>query len=396
MDVANITVILDQDKYQEGKTLAIVVNSSADYFVNTSNTITFNDTYANGTEIEVISFYNHNVLGVERTVDTLIPIVDIVPGTVEYYELSDKLGGTFTLRSQVVSSDFVWIIKNGELLASNVDYYIESDLVTVRMSTYLFETDTVQIIAFTNTVVHDSFGYMQFKDMLNRIHYKRLNKVKATQLAHRLNQNDREIVVEDASMLDTPNPSANLPGIIEINGERIEYFTKIGNVLAQLRRGTLGTGIPAYTDAGALVQGLGASETIPYRDTQIVKTYTLLANDPGVVELDYLPNMNEIEVFVSGTRLKKVDYSIYDPNGTYPYSPQANIEYSKQFNTTGSSRIQLNVDNLKLEGIYEEGSRVVVIKRQGKLWNDIGKRLAKSDNYIANFLKNTPTIWPNQ
>ena len=49
-----------------------------------------------------------------------------------------------------------------------------------------------------------------------------------------------------------------------------------------------------------------------------------------------------------------------------------------------------------MQGIYREGSRVVVIKRQGKLWNDMGKRLAKSDNYIANFLKNTPTIWPNQ
>ena len=240
---------------------------------------------------------------------------------------------------------------------------------------------------------------MQFKDMLNRIHYKRLNKNKATQLDQRLNQNSREIVVTDASVLDTPNPSANLPGIIEINGERIEYFTKVGNVLGQLRRGTLGTGIPTYTETGTVVQGLGASETIPYRDTQIVKTYTLLANDPGVIELDYLPNINEIEVFVSGTRLKKIDYSIWTANAQYPYPPQSDINYTKQFSTTGSSRIQLNVDNLTeatMQGIYREGSRVVVIKRQGKLWNDMGKRLAKSDNYIANFLKNTPTIWPNQ
>ena len=396
INIPNITFTLDYDKYQDGKTLAIVVNSSADYFVNTDSTITFNDTYAEGTNFEIISFYNHNVLGVERTVDNLIPIIDITPGTLEYYELSDKLGGTFTLRSQIVSSDFIWIIKNGKLLSSNVDYYIEPDLITLRLSTYLFETDTVQIIAFTNTVVHDSFGYMQFKDMLNRIHYKRLNKNKATQLDQRLNQNSREIIVVDASVLDTPNPRANLPGIIEINGERIEYFTKVGNVLGQLRRGTLGTGIPTYTETGAVVLGLGASETIPYRDTQIVKTYTLLADDPGVIELDYLPSINEIEVFVSGTRLKKVDYSIWNPDAQYPYPPQSDTSYDKQFNTTGSSRIQLNVENLKFEGIYEEGSRVIVIKRQGKLWNDMGKRLAKSDNYIANFLKNTPTIWPNQ
>jgi hypothetical protein len=158
----------------------------------------------------------------------------------------------------------------------------------------------------------------------------------------------------------------------------------------------LGTGIPAYTEIGTLVQGLGASETIPYRDTQIVKTYTLLANDPGIIELDYLPNIDEIEVFVSGSRLNKVDYSIWQPNAQYPYPPQSDLGYLQDFSTTGSSKIQLNVTNLKYtKGIYQEGSKVVVIKRQGKLWNDMGKRLAKSDNYIANFLKNTPTIWPN-
>jgi hypothetical protein len=39
------------------------------------------------------------------------------------------------------------------------------------------------------------------------------------------------------------------------------------------------------------------------------------------------------------------------------------------------------------------GIKVVVIKKQGKLWNDTGIRLAKSDNPIANFLKNTRAPW---
>jgi hypothetical protein len=414
-DLPNITVTVDGNTYQEGKTIAIVVNSSADYFVTTNNTITFNDTYPNGTEFEIISFYNHNILGVERTVDNLIPIVNIAPGTVEYYELSDKLGGSFTLRSRVVSSDFVWIIKNGTLLSSNVDYYIESDFVTVRLSEYLYDTDTVQIIAFTNATVtgnfgyNNSFAYMQFKDMLNRVHYKRLNKNKATQLAQRLNQNSKEIVVINADVLDIPNPRTNLPGIIEINGERIEYFTKVGNVLGQLRRGTLGTGIPFYHDADSWVQGLGPSETIPYRDTQLITNYTLLSNDPGSIELDYIPTTRTInagtyeedtfiadtEVFVAGTRLKKTDYRVYS-NDMYPDSDEGDVRYTKEFNTTGSSKLQLNVAGLTEKGLYQEGMKVVVIKRQGKLWNDMGKRLANSDNYIANFLKNTPAIWPYQ
>jgi hypothetical protein len=40
--------------------------------------------------------------------------------------------------------------------------------------------------------------------------------------------------------------------------------------------------------------------------------------------------------------------------------------------------------------------KVVVVKKQGKLWNDLGQRLAKSNNTIASFLKDTPSVWPNK
>lgn len=394
-DPPNITVTLDYDKYVDGETVAIVVNSFADYFLTNSNTIQFTDSYPNGTSFEIISFYNHNVLGIERTVDDLILNTTLTPGTVEYYELSDKLGGAFVLRNPVVSSSFVWIIKNGKLLTANIDYYLEADLVTVKLTDYLYENDIVQVIAFTNTVVHDSFGYMQFKDILNRVHYKRLNKAKATYLSRDLNQNDVELHVVDASVLDEPNPSKNIPGIIEINGERIEYFVKIGNVLKQLRRGTLGTGIPLFHSIDSVVQGIGNSETIPYNDTQIVKSYTLANGDTGIIDLNYIPKVDEIEVFVAGVRLKKTDYSVYS-NEEYPYSPEGDVDYSAEFNISGLYQLQLNTVDLAARGLFEPGQKVVVVKRQGRLWNDMGKRLAKSDNLIANFLKNTPTIWPYQ
>jgi len=155
----------------------------------------------------------------------------------------------------------VWVIKNNKLLSNNIDYYLEKDHITIRLKDYLLDTDAVQIIAFTNTVVHESFGYMQFKDILNRVHYKRLNKNKATSLTENLYQGDNTISVADSSKLDDPNPAKNIPGIIEINGERIEYFIKTGNKLSQLRRGTLGTGLPTYHEAGSIIQGIGASET---------------------------------------------------------------------------------------------------------------------------------------
>ena len=58
-------------------------------------------------------------------------------------------------------------------------------------------------------------------------------------------------------MLSNPNRNLNLPGIIEINGERIEYYQKNGNVLSQLRRGTLGTGVPTVHLTNNYVIDLG-------------------------------------------------------------------------------------------------------------------------------------------
>ncbi len=396
-DPANITVTIDDSRYIDNATVAIIVNSDADYLITNENAIKLLNTYPNGTKIEIISFYNHNVLGIERTVDDLIFNTAITAGTVEYHELSNKLGGTFTLRNTVVNSNFVWVIKNGELLVANVDYYLEADFITLKLKDYLYENDVVQIIAFTNTVVHDSFGYMQFKDMLNRTHYKRLSAAKATVLVTDLYQNDKDIHVKDASVLDTPDPSRNTPGIIEINGERIEYFVKVGNTLSQLRRGTLGTGLPKYHAIDSVVQGIGRSETIPYRDTQSVKSRLIVTGDDGKVQLDFIPKIDEIEVFLGGRRLKKSEYSLYF-NDVYPYSPEGDEVQQVEFelDPANSYGIQLNVTDLNNKGWFNVGAKILVVRKRGKLWNDLGKRLAKSDNLIANFLKNTPTVWPNK
>lgn len=392
-DYPNISIEISSDVYEESEKIIVAITKTADYFINDNNSITFTNTYPNGTSFDVLSFYNHNVLGIERTVDALIPAVSINQGTTEYYELSGKLGGIFRLRQTVVSGDFVWIIKNGELLIHNVDYYIEDDFITVRLAEYLYPDDEVQLIAFTNTVVNESFAYMQFKDMLNRVHYKRLNKSKSTELDKDLTQLDKEIIVLDSSKLDLPNPSKNLPGIIEINGERIEYFVKEDNKLSQLRRGTLGTGIPYIHSKGSLVQCLGPSETIPYKDRFEVASQ-ISDGSSNVIALPYIPSTNDIEVFVGGYRLKKTEYKIYS-NEEYPYSPEGDVyqnldEYGishPDFEITGKAELRLfNTPNL--------GIRVTVIKKQGRLWNEPGKRLAKSNNPVANFLKETGADWP--
>jgi hypothetical protein len=113
---------------------------------------------------------------------------------------------------------------------------------------------------------------MQFKDMLNRDHYKRINASKSTILLEPLNYYDNQIVVENGQVLTEPNRSKNLPGIIYVNGERIEFFVKDNNILSQIRRGTLGTGTPVVHVVGSDILDISITETIPYTDDLIVDT----------------------------------------------------------------------------------------------------------------------------
>jgi hypothetical protein len=242
---------------------------------------------------------------------------------------------------------------------------------------------------------------MQFKDNLNRVHYKRLNKEKATKLAAPLKQYDATIIVEDASVLDVPSPKDNIPGIIEINGERIEYFVKEGNILSQLRRATLGTGIPDEHPIGEVVQSLGYSETIPYKDQYLTETITFDGMS-NVINLPFDVAKNTVEVFVEGYRLKKNSYILYK-HTEYPYSPLVPISNDDTIDVIGTrkegdeklpSEFTANENSIELLNSPAIGSKIVVVKKQGKLWNDTGKRLANSTNNIANFVKSVEAVWP--
>lgn len=132
--------------------------------------------------------------------------------------------------------------------------------------------------------------------MLNRVHYKRLNANKRTKLLVDLNYNDTTITVDDASNFDSPNTQLNKPGIIEIYGERIEYFniaeqtrpdTSTYWVLGKLRRGTLGTGTPLVHKTGTFVQDIGSSETIPYVEKSIVEQ--VISDGTNIVPLKFTP-----------------------------------------------------------------------------------------------------------
>jgi hypothetical protein len=283
----------------------------------------------------------------------------------------------------------VWIIKNGTLLTHSVDYVVEDDRVTVKLKDELIDTDVIQIMLLSDNVSHGAFGFMQFKDMLNRVHYKRLRKEKSSVLAVDLIQSDIEIIVADGSVFSIPNPDLNLPGIVDINGERIEYFTKVGNVLGQLRRGTLGTGTPTVHVTGTVVQDIGPTETIPYTDRVVIDTIISDGVTRNIGELTYIPqNVNEIDVFVGGYKLKKIDYKLFEESNDYPYSTEGDSTFPAEFSVDGIT------NGITLTTAAVENSKVVIVKKELKLWEDEGKSLADSSNKIAKFLKENQPVWP--
>ena len=285
---------------------------------------------------------------------------------------------------------------------------VTKDGVTVSKSIKLKDPiapadEQVEVILLNDKVVNHSWGYMQFKDMLNRTHYKRISKVKTTQLSRDLSQTDREIYVADGSKLSPGNSALNLPGIVEINGERIEYYVKNGNVLSQLRRGTLGTGVPNIHRFRSNVIDIGHSETIPYVDRQVVET-AMGDGSTNVIPLNYTPTKtstnwyretipvnygrsDELEVFVGGLRLKKNNYKLFLETNGHPYSPEGDSQFEAEFSVDGTT------DAIRITADVPANTKIVVVKRQGNIWHPEGTDLTYHDGDIARFIRNTEAIF---
>ena len=372
----NLTIEIRDFVYVDGGTLTLTRFEDTDYTISGNNIIF--DTAPTGS-VDVITFFNHSVQNIVRTKEFFNITSSLVPGSVTYYQYNSIRGGSLRLFRQAQSDDYIWIAKNRELLVHSVDYYLDDDFRTVKFKDTFAESDVIDVILFGDKNVTNGFGFMQFKDMLNRTHYKRISKEKSTRLARDLKQRDLTIEVENGAALTEPNRALNLPGIVEINGERIEYLIKDGNILGNLRRATLGTGSPAVHKQTSVVLDIGPTETIPYNDEFVVESSIgdgatkniKLSYAPTKVDVNWytetIPSTHgrsdEVEVFVGGYRLKKTSYSLFDQTNNYPDSPEADNQYEAEFSVDGSEAIRLTNE-------AAENVKVTVIKKVGRVWED--------------------------
>ena len=388
LDLSGITVKINRATYKKytGKQLIVSVKQGEGYHYvpTTPPQLITTQVYSAGDEIEVISSYKHDILDIQRTAINITSNLALTPSTEEYYRYRGLSSGLLKLDRTVLNDNYVWVIKNGTLLTPGIDFKLKQDKQTIKLAFEPAINDEFTIMTFGTNVLTTGIAYMQFKDILNRTIFKRLNKLKQTTLVQDLKQTDTTIHVADASNFDPPSPANNKPGIIEIAGERIEYFTLTGNVLGQIRRGTLGTGARDIHKAGAFVQELGVSETLPYTEQTIVKQID--SNGTTTVDLDFVPaSADDVEVFVGGRRLKKHAYSVYNPK-LHPESPEGDEAFAAEFTVDGVS------SSITLRDTPIFGTRIVVVKRQGTAW-DSTVNIQHDTNRIAQFLKAEPGTW---
>jgi hypothetical protein len=317
VDPGGLTIRINRITYATyvNKTLVVTVNSSQGYVYNPiNNTIVFSQAYTSSDVVEVISSYNHDILDIQRTAITISTNLSITQNSAEFYTYKEALSGLIALDRTVISDEYVWVVKNNTLLTPSVDYKLNNNKQSIQLAIKPSISDVFTLITFGNNVLGSTISYMQFKDMLNRVHYKRLSKNKQTQLLQPLAFNDTTIVVENASNFDVPNVAINRPGIIEIRGERIEFFGLTGNVLSKLRRGTLGTGVPLLHTAGTVVQDIGPSETLPYAESSVIQQVE--SDGSSIINLNFIPTkVTELAInFTIGRQYKIVTLGTTDWN----------------------------------------------------------------------------------
>jgi len=248
--------------------------------------------------------------------------------------------------------------------------------------------DIIEVIHFSADVNVPKFAYRQFKDILNRTHFKRLD-IEETTLSKDLNYFDLRIEVNDASNLPEPNKYANVPGVIFIAGERIEYFVKENNTLRQLRRGTLGTGVKNINVAGTEVYDQGTSKTIPYKDVTQVQEVVVPDSPSDTILLNFKANsINEFEIFVAGKRLRKTTLDTFDPLLALD-SPNGDTTLAAEFTLVNTFDDNGNIitSSVVLLDMPLANQKITIMRKIGRPWTDLGVSLGETQNDIGYFLR---------
>lgn len=324
----------------------------------------------------------------------------------------------YKMSRTIIDDNYVWVSVAGKSLIKGRDYLILPDLQTVEISsTYKYNlNDKIVITSFSDKTINKFLGYRMFYDILGRVHYKRFSEKNNTLLTKELLSEDTIISVADAGVLPNPSPNTNSPGIIFIEGERIEYFTKDddANTLGQLRRGTLGTGVRAVYKIGTTVIDVSRNQTIFTNETIAVQnrltnstsTYQIssvasTATGDAIVLDTNLSLASQVDVYYAGTLLKKTTSTVHVVDTAYDSDSASDIIIDPEFTilTIGTTNyIKLSLSPLKWPNGIENGKRLTIVKNIGQTWYTPGQTLSLLNEATvqAKFLQNSSSGIPDK
>jgi len=388
---------------RDGDVVTLEINKLADYQV-TGSTITLFNSYEPGIDVTVTTFTNHTILGITRSIESVNVESNLVPGTADYFRNAQVTNGRIKLRTAVSGSQYVWVTLNTELLIPEVDYVLDENGQYVKLNPdlRLENNDIIDVMTLGETIIKSAFAYRMFKDMLNRSTYKRMDDESTTMLVSPLKYADLDIYVQDSSNLSNPDRENKRPGVVFIDGERIEYYQKSGNKLTRLHRGTLGTGIKDEYSVGTLVRDQSVGQTIPYKD-EVVTSVSTSDGQTLRIPVDFMPALtasttavnntwyrktipsfygqcDDVEVFVAGRRLRKSPMLQSDPTVS-AYSPENDVYLEAEFSVDGTTA------EVRLTTPAPVGTLILIQKRIGKTWVEQGNNIVGSLTPIASFIK---------
>jgi hypothetical protein len=422
------TVQLSSGVALTGDVIAISVLRGAEYFI-TNGEITFTS-FANleiGQKIVVTTYTNHDENLMRR---------EVFKGQTYKNE--------YKVSRPILSINNVWVDLNGRPLIPNVDYDIE-DLIYVRISEkfVINDNDRIVITSISDTSSVRPIGYRMFKDMTNTVQFKRISRKNTTSLTFPLMITDREIQVENASIFGNLTVNSASPGVIFIGGERIEFRTITGNILGNITRSTSGTGALDMYPVGSNVFNVAQSETVPYKEGSVVKsfltpsnyrfnqetdTYQRLVNNAWIDDSselgkyvleeftfrDTIAYEDQVTVYVAGRALLKPtkagnpiikhDFSItLDSDELDSLGRTGDIEMQPDFTITkvaGEYILQINKDSLLRDATASiiADLQVKVVQRVGKIWYSLnGTDTLQQDSTVqARFLQESPAELPDK
>ena len=291
--------------------------------------------------------------------------------------LEGRTNGEFFLMFPPLNATYTYVWLNGEQMAQGVDFTLNGAKITIIGKT-ITASDRLDVMYFALDQAVGATGFRIFKDMLNRNFYKRISKNATTTLTEVATEGTQTLTVADGSVLSVPDASTNTPGIVFVDKERIEYFTKSGNTLGQLRRGTLGTGIKEH-GSGAEVVDASSTQTVPYADTVYTNTFTGDGSTTTFALSQAPSSASELDIFIGGQRLL-----LTSEDGS-------TINYSVDGSTTA----------VTLTTVPASGTQVKILHKKGQVWYTgadgnpaNGKGLQASTTQQAQFIADEPTNAP--